>query len=93
MFLSVLTIIELQNDIWDHQKKAANETTGDQRKGQSVLNANVTIQSDIIWQIKSQKIKCNLIKDYFFVLELQNRVDGLISEIDDKDDENTKLSE
>ncbi|XP_067461160.1 golgin subfamily A member 4 isoform X3 [Thunnus thynnus] len=51
----ILTIIELQNDIWDHQKKAANETTGDQRK------------------------------------ELQNRVDGLISEIDDKDDENTKL--
>ncbi|XP_044223829.1 putative leucine-rich repeat-containing protein DDB_G0290503 isoform X3 [Thunnus albacares] len=51
----ILTIIELQNDIWDHQKKAANETTGDQIK------------------------------------ELQNRVDGLISEIDDKDDENTKL--
>ncbi|XP_042284662.1 golgin subfamily A member 4 isoform X9 [Thunnus maccoyii] len=51
----ILTIIELQNDIWDHQKKAANETTGDQRK------------------------------------ELQNRVDGLISEINDKDDENTKL--
>ena len=48
LFVSVLTIIELQNDIRDLQKKAANETTGDHIKGQSVLNANVTIQSDII---------------------------------------------
>ncbi|XP_074506446.1 uncharacterized protein LOC141776628 isoform X1 [Sebastes fasciatus] len=46
----ILTIIELQNEIWDLQKKADNETT-----------------------------------------DLQNRVDGLISEIDDKGDDNTKM--
>ncbi|XP_051254606.1 myosin-2 heavy chain isoform X11 [Dicentrarchus labrax] len=51
----ILTIIELQNEIWDLQKKAANETT-------------------------SGRIKA-----------LQNRVDGLMTEIDDRDDNNTKL--
>ncbi|XP_045907301.1 golgin subfamily A member 4 isoform X1 [Micropterus dolomieu] len=51
----ILTIIELQNDMWDLETKAANDTTGD------------------------------------YVKELQNRVDGLISEIDDKGDKKTKL--
>ncbi|XP_044075176.1 protein MLP1 [Siniperca chuatsi] len=48
----ILTIIELQNEIWDLEKTAAN----------------------------SDRVK-----------ELQNRVDGLITEIDDEGDENTKL--
>ncbi|XP_051256903.1 myosin-2 heavy chain isoform X14 [Dicentrarchus labrax] len=51
----ILTIIELQNEIWDLQKKAGNEAT-------------------------SGRIKA-----------LQNRVDGLMTEIDDRDDNNTKL--
>ncbi|CAK6967881.1 golgin subfamily B member 1 [Scomber scombrus] len=51
----ILTIIELQDDIRDLQKKAANETNGADIKG------------------------------------LQNRLDDLLSQIDDKDDENTKL--
>ncbi|XP_051257767.1 myosin-2 heavy chain isoform X15 [Dicentrarchus labrax] len=51
----ILTIIELQNEIWDLQKKAGNEAT-------------------------SGRIKA-----------LQNRVDGLMTEIDDTDDNNTKL--
>ncbi|GAA6222392.1 putative leucine-rich repeat-containing protein DDB_G0290503 isoform X1 [Lates japonicus] len=51
----ILTIIELQNEIWDLQKKATNGT-------------------------RSNHVK-----------ELQDRVDGLISEIDDRGNENTKL--
>ncbi|XP_039672110.1 protein lava lamp [Perca fluviatilis] len=52
----ILTIIELQNNIWDLQKKAANDSTGDDVK------------------------------------DLQDRVKGLISELDDNgDDDNAKL--
>ncbi|XP_040912034.1 putative leucine-rich repeat-containing protein DDB_G0290503 isoform X2 [Toxotes jaculatrix] len=51
----ILTIIELQSEIWDLQKKAANETTNNRIK------------------------------------ELQTRVDGLITEINDKGNDNTKL--
>ncbi|XP_053185558.1 myosin heavy chain, skeletal muscle, adult-like [Scomber japonicus] len=51
----ILTIIELQDDIRDLQKKAANETNDADMKG------------------------------------LQNRLDDLLSQIDDKDNENTKL--
>ncbi|XP_026169143.1 cingulin-like protein 1 [Mastacembelus armatus] len=51
----ILTVIELQNEIWDLQKNAANGTTSNRLK------------------------------------ELQTRADGLITEIDDKGDKNTKL--
>ncbi|XP_078119451.1 LOW QUALITY PROTEIN: uncharacterized protein LOC144526109 [Sander vitreus] len=51
----ILTIIDLQNEIWDLQKKAANDTTGDDVK------------------------------------DLQDRVKGLITELDDNGDDNTKL--
>ncbi|XP_071347705.1 putative leucine-rich repeat-containing protein DDB_G0290503 [Trachinotus anak] len=51
----VLTVIELQNEIWDLQNKGTNGTTSNRLK------------------------------------ELQARVDGLISEIDDRGDENTNL--
>ena len=51
------------------------------------------IQSDIIWQIKSQKTKYNPHQGLHFFVGLQNRLDDLLSQIDDKDDENTKLSE
>lgn len=33
LFVSVLTIIELQNNMWDLETKAANDTTGDYVKG------------------------------------------------------------
>ncbi|XP_018533038.1 interaptin isoform X4 [Lates calcarifer] len=52
----ILTIIELQNEIWDLQKYPTNATTNNR------------------------------------ITELQDRVDGLISEISDKDNENMKLT-
>lgn len=37
LFVSVLTIIELQDEIFDLQKKGANETTSGRIKGKSYL--------------------------------------------------------
>nr|XP_046263285.1 restin homolog [Scatophagus argus] len=51
----ILTLIELQDEIWELQKNAANETSGAHMK------------------------------------ELQNRLDGLITEVEDKGGENTNL--
>nr|XP_033506680.1 restin homolog isoform X3 [Epinephelus lanceolatus] len=51
----ILTVIELQNKIWDLQRQAANGTTDDR------------------------------------IVDLQDRVQGLLSELDNKDDANIKL--
>lgn len=48
MFVSVLTIIEVQNEIWDLEKKPANETNSERLKGQSILNGNIPMQSEIM---------------------------------------------
>ena len=50
--------------------------------------------SGIIWQIILQKTKYNLQQGlYTSLVELQKQMDGLISDIDDRDNENSKLSE
>ena len=47
LFVSVLTIIELQEQISDLQKRAGSDTNGERAKCYSTLNTNVQIQRDV----------------------------------------------
>lgn len=88
--ISVLRIIELQNEIWDLEKKAINGTTTNRLKGWSMNTF------ECLFSISQLKDNVSFICKKFilslFASELQAQVDGYIREMNDSGD-NTQRSE